>query len=118
LVELGAADVVTGELAGVVVFAVPTVTSGVIFVSCDALRFNFFKSSTLEYGRPAIIFFAVASPIPGSASSCAWVAVLRSTGPVGAAVFVLVDAAIAGNTIAAKSSIKATTRIAILTDFM
>src|SRR5689334_17294922 len=32
-----------------------------------------------------MIFFAVAGPTPGSASSCAWVAVLRSTGPAGAA---------------------------------
>jgi hypothetical protein len=29
-----------------------------------------------------MIFFAVAAPTPGSASSCDWVAVLRSTGAV------------------------------------
>ncbi len=28
-----------------------------------------------------MIFFAVAAPTPGSASSCAWVEVFRSTGP-------------------------------------
>src|SRR5436305_870743 len=41
-----------------------------------------------------MIFFAVAGPTPGSASSCAWVAVLRSTGPAGAAA--LAEAATAG----------------------
>src|SRR3954464_1245342 len=43
-----------------------------------------------------MIFFAVAGPTPGSASSCAWVAVLRSTGPAGAAA--LAGAAAAGAT--------------------
>jgi hypothetical protein len=32
-----------------------------------------------------MIFFAVAAPTPGSASSCDWVAVLSSTGPAGTA---------------------------------
>src|SRR3982751_998193 len=41
-----------------------------------------------------MIFFAVAGPTPGSASSCAWVAVLRSTGPAGGAA--LPEAATAG----------------------
>src|SRR5690242_8031767 len=43
------------------------------------------RSATDEYGRPAMIFFAVAAPIPGSASNCACVALLRSTGPLVAA---------------------------------
>src|SRR5712691_4876327 len=37
------------------------------------------RSSTEPYGRPAMIFLAVASPTPGSASSSCWEAVLRST---------------------------------------
>src|SRR5436305_290900 len=41
-----------------------------------------------------MIFLAVAGPTPGSASSCAWVAVLRSTGPAGGAA--LPEAATAG----------------------
>src|SRR3954451_24517070 len=41
-----------------------------------------------------MIFFAVAGPTPGSASSCAWVAVLRSTGPADGAA--LARAATAG----------------------
>jgi hypothetical protein len=39
------------------------------------------RSATEVYGRPAMIFFAVTSPTPGSASSSFWLAVFRSTGP-------------------------------------
>src|SRR5205085_12134511 len=45
------------------------------------------RSLTDAYGRPAMIFFAVAAPMPGSPSRSAWLAVLRSTGPVVAAPF-------------------------------
>lgn len=57
----------------------PTVTSGVIFLIVVPETPAFDKSPTDEYGLPAIIFLAVASPTPGSASSSAAVAVLRST---------------------------------------
>src|SRR5262249_36782056 len=43
------------------------------------------RSSTEAYGRPSMIFFAVALPTPGSASRSAAEAVFRSTGPVAAA---------------------------------
>ena len=39
------------------------------------------RSGTVRYGRLAMIFFAVDAPMPGSASSCFSLAVLRSTGP-------------------------------------
>src|SRR5262252_5336013 len=39
----------------------------------------FERSATDEYGRPSMIFLAVASPTPGNASSSCWVAVFRST---------------------------------------
>src|SRR5215831_9849163 len=58
--------------------AAPTETSGVIlsivFLETPALE----RSFTDWYGRPATIFLAVAAPTPGSFSSSAWVAELRS----------------------------------------
>jgi len=45
----------------------------------------FDRSSTDAYGRPSMIFFAVALPTPGSASICSAEAVFRSTGPEAAA---------------------------------
>jgi len=56
------------------------VTDGVIFLIVAAETPAFDKSSTEEYGRPAMIFFAVASPTPGNASNCAALALFRSTG--------------------------------------
>src|SRR5262245_58786904 len=62
-----------------------TDTSGeilsIVFLDTPALE----RSSTAEYGRPAMIFLAVASPTPGSFSSSFWVAVLRSILAVAAA---------------------------------
>jgi len=57
-----------------------TVTDGVIFLIVAAETPAFDKSLTEEYGRPAMIFFAVASPTPGNASNCAALALFRSTG--------------------------------------
>src|SRR5436190_214599 len=58
----------------------PTVTSGVIssivFAGTPALA----SSATVAYGRPAMIFLAVAGPTLGSASRSFWLPVLRSTG--------------------------------------
>jgi hypothetical protein len=59
--------------------ALPTVTSGVILVIVEPETPAFDKSLTEEYGRPEIIFFAVASPTPGNSFSSAALAVLRST---------------------------------------
>src|SRR2546430_825770 len=75
----GAAGVAAGAAA-----ALPTVTIGVIFVIVAADTPAFDKSLTAEYGRPAMIFFAVAGPTPFSDSNWDWVAVLRSIGPAGA----------------------------------
>jgi hypothetical protein len=59
--------------------ALPTVTSGVILpiVAADTPAFD--KSLTEEYGRPEMIFFAVASPTPGNSFSSAALAVFRSS---------------------------------------
>lgn len=62
----------------------PTVTIGLIFPIVDADTPAFDKSFTEEYGRPAIIFFAVASPTPGKSFSSAALALFRSTDPPGA----------------------------------
>jgi len=56
-----------------------TVTRGVIFFIVVAEIPAFDKSSTEEYGRPAMIFFAVAGPTPGNSSNSFSLAVLRST---------------------------------------
>src|SRR5277367_410580 len=60
--------------------ALPILTSGVILLIVAAGTPAFDKSLTEEYGRPAMIFFAVASPTPGKASNCAALALFRSTG--------------------------------------
>ncbi len=57
----------------------PTVTFDLIFEIVDAETPALLRSSTDAYGRDAMIFLAVASPTPGSASSSCWVAVLRLT---------------------------------------
>jgi hypothetical protein len=57
--------------------ALPTVTTGVILFIVAAETPAFDKSLTKEYGRPAIIFFAVASPTPGRSFSWAALALLQ-----------------------------------------
>jgi hypothetical protein len=56
-----------------------TVTSGVIFLMVLAEMPAFDNPSTEEYGRPAMIFFAVAVPTPGRSFNSFSVAVFRST---------------------------------------
>jgi hypothetical protein len=63
--------------------ALPTVTSGVIFLMVAAETPAFDKSLAEEYGRPETIFFAVAAPTPGNVSKSFSLAVFRSTGAVG-----------------------------------
>lgn len=60
--------------------ALPTVTRGVILLIVAAETPAFDKSLTDEYGRPAMIFLAVASPTPGRSLSWAALALFRSTG--------------------------------------
>jgi hypothetical protein len=60
-------------------FDFETVTMDEILSMVDCETPAFDRSATDSYGRPAMIFFAVASPTPGRASSSCWVAVLRST---------------------------------------
>jgi hypothetical protein len=67
-----------GALAAAAVLP-PTVTSGVIFLMVAAEMPALDKPSTDEYGRPAIIFLAVAAPTPGKASRSFSVAVFTST---------------------------------------
>ena len=74
-----AASEVPAGLELVLVFDFETVTSGVILSIVFAGTPAFERSATEEYGRPSMIFFAVAVPTPGSASRSAWEAVLRST---------------------------------------
>jgi hypothetical protein len=62
----------------------PTVTSGVIWLIVEAGTPAFDRSPTEEYGRPAIIFFAVASPTRGNSSNSPALAVFRSIGVPGA----------------------------------
>jgi hypothetical protein len=57
----------------------PTDTSGVIFSIVLAGTPAFERSATDPYGRPAMIFFAVAGPTPGRSSSSFSLAALRST---------------------------------------
>jgi len=59
--------------------APPKVTSGVIFLMVAADTPAFDKSLVEEYGRPAIIFLAVASPTPGSVSRSFALALFKST---------------------------------------
>lgn len=60
-------------------FDFDTVTSEEILSIVLAGTPAFERSATEEYGRPSMIFFAVAVPTPGNASRSAWEAVLRST---------------------------------------
>ena len=60
--------------------ALPTVTSGVILLIVAVETPAFDKSLTDEYGRPAMIFLAVASPTPGRSLRSAALALFRSTG--------------------------------------
>src|SRR5262249_15756594 len=68
-----------GAAAGAAAEPPPTVTIllnlEMVFSERPALE----KSETELYGRPAMIFFAVASPTPGSSSRSFWEAVFRST---------------------------------------
>lgn len=61
--------------------AVPplTVTSGAIFLMVLAETPAFDNSSIEEYGRPAMIFFAVTGPTPGKLSKSFSLAVFKST---------------------------------------
>jgi hypothetical protein len=63
--------------------ALPTVTSGAIFLMVVAETPAFDKSLAEEYGRPETIFFAVAAPTPGKVSKSFSLAVFRSTGAAG-----------------------------------
>jgi hypothetical protein len=56
-----------------------TVTIDEILLIVRAGTRAFDKSSTDEYGRPAIIFFAVAGPTPGRSTSSFSLAVFKST---------------------------------------
>lgn len=67
--------------------AAETVTIEEIFAIVDDETPARERSPTAEYGRPAMIFLAVAAPTPGSASRSFWEAVLRSTWPPVAPVF-------------------------------
>ncbi len=64
--------------------ALPTVTSGVIFLMVAAETPALDKSLAEEYGRPETIFLAVAGPTPGRSSKSFSLAVFKSTGPAGA----------------------------------
>src|SRR5262244_3054555 len=68
-----------GAAAGAAAEPPPTVTIllnlEMVFSERPALE----RSETELYGRPAMIFFAVASPTPGSSSRSFWEAVFRST---------------------------------------
>lgn len=90
-----------------------TVTIGEIFLIEAAEIPALDKSLTEEYGRPAMIFFAVEAPMPGTASSSDSEAVFRSTGLEGAVLalalfvlfaFLVAVAAVCGKEGAAKSA--------------
>jgi hypothetical protein len=72
------ADLLVADLAGAEE-APPNVTSGVIFLIVAAETPAFDKSSVEEYGRPEMIFFAVAAPTPGKLSKSCSLALFRST---------------------------------------
>ena len=75
--DLLAADFdAAGAAAGA---APPKVTRGVIFLMVAADTPAFDKSLVEEYGRPAMIFLAVASPTPGSSSRSFALALFKST---------------------------------------
>ena len=60
-----------------------TATNDLILSMVAAGIPDFDRSSTDLYGRPAIIFLALAAPMPGNSSNCASVAVFKSTAAVG-----------------------------------
>ena len=66
-----------GEFAGPGA-APPNVTRGVIFVIVEAETPAFDKSAAEEYGRPEMIFFAVAVPTPGKVSRSFSLALFKS----------------------------------------
>jgi hypothetical protein len=68
-----------GAAAGADAAAPPAVTSGVIFLIVAADTPALDRSPADEYGRPAIIFLAVAAPTPGKVSRSFSLALLRST---------------------------------------
>src|ERR1700730_13065020 len=82
-----AGAVVAGAGAAAAAGAAPTATSGGIFWIVFAGQPAFERSATDPYGRPAMIFFAVAGPTPGRSSSSFSVATLRSTLAAGAGLF-------------------------------
>jgi len=59
--------------------ALPNVVKGVIFLIVAAETPAFDKSLAEEYGRPAMIFLAVAAPTPGRSSRSFSLALFRST---------------------------------------
>src|SRR4051812_25456784 len=67
-----------------------------------------------------MIFFAVATPTLGRASNCAWVAVLRSTGPAAAAAVLALAAAAPAGRARASSADRASNDIvrALLNDIL
>ena len=88
------APVAAGAVAfGAAAVAAPTVTWGLIFAIVLADTPALERSSTDAYGRPAMIFLAVAAPTPGSSSSSFSVAVFRSTFPAAVAAFCAFSAA-------------------------
>jgi hypothetical protein len=67
-----------GDLAGPAPAPPPNVTSGVIFVIVEAETPAFDRSAAEEYGRPEMIFFAVAVPTPGKVSRSFSLALFKS----------------------------------------
>ena len=74
----GAADLLATGFAGVRV-VLPKVTNGVIFLMVAAETPAFDRSSAEEYGRPEMIFLAVAAPTPGRLSNSFSLALFKST---------------------------------------
>ena len=56
-----------------------TISFSIFLYSDSDTIFLAFKSLLALYGRPSMIFWAYASPMPGNAASCSLVAVLTST---------------------------------------
>jgi len=76
----GAAVLLAVDFAGAAAgAALPKVTNGVIFLIVAAETPAFDKSLAEEYGRPAMIFLAVAAPTPGRSSRSFSLALFRST---------------------------------------
>lgn len=78
-VAVGLIVAVVAAFVGADTAAPLTVTRGVIFLIVAAEMPAFDKSLTEEYGRPAMIFFAVADPTPGRLSKSFSLAVFKST---------------------------------------